>query len=317
MRYAAFKTVEIVARCSPLPVAYGLARWVSSLYYRFDRKSREGVTANLLQVHRHLGREPSEEDLAREARRTFYSFAHHIVDFFRYFHMSRRQMERLVEFEGFEIFEELLKRGRGVIAITGHIGSWELAGGIMAARGLPVSAVALAQPSRKLDELFQRHRLARGVQVIPFGKAARECLRRLRQNGVVGLLADRDFTTHMATVSFFGRPARLSSGPARLARVSKAPIVPLFLLQLPGGRFRFKTLPPIFPERGMTQEDLQARIAAALEEIIRRHPTQWFLFHDLWNVEADAALAAAMRAERRESPPVAADPPRGGVVDLG
>ena len=135
---------------------------------------------------------------------------------------------------------------------------------------------------------------------------------------MVGLLADRDFTPHQSTVEFFGRPARLSLGPARLALVSRAPIVPLFLLQLPGGRFRFTVRDPILPERGMTQHDIEKRIVRTLEDVISKYPTQWFLFHHFWDLEADVAVVNAMRAERMKIPAVQPAPPPGdGVRDVG
>jgi hypothetical protein len=35
-------------------------------------------------------------------------------------------------------------------------------------------------------------------------------------------------------------------------------------------------------------------VAVALERVIRQHSEQWFLFHDLWDIESDRALATAM-----------------------
>ena len=317
MRYSAFKTAEIVTRTLPLNAAYAIARIISAQYSRANHASRMGVARNLQQIGQTRGQVLSLDDAEKRARDTFIGFGRHLIDFFRYHRMTRNQIDELVDLEGFERFDELLKLGRGIVVVTAHLGSWEICGSILSCLGLPISAVALPQPSRRLNEFFQRHRMAHGMIEIPFGSAARECLRTLRRNEAVGLLADRDFTPHQSTVPFFGRAARLTSGPARLARFSKAPILPLFLVQLPGTRFRLIVRDPILPETGMTQEDLALRIAEALEETIREYPTQWFVFHNFWDLEADVAVARAMREKLMGLPQPSAAAARQGVRDLG
>lgn len=318
MQYTAFRMAELLARWAPVKVAYGISRRVSTMHYRGNHLSRRDVALNLMQIAEHAGAPITEAEAEERARETFINFGRHVVDFFRYHRMNQAQVDRLVDMENVDRFDEMLALGRGFIGITAHMGSWETAGSICVRLGLPVSAVALPQPNRKLNEFFQRHRTAHGLREIPFGTAARECLRRLKNNEMVGLLADRDFTPHQSTVKFFGRPARLSLGPARLALVSRAPIVPLFLLQLPGGRFRFTVRDPILPERGMTQHDIEKRIVRTLEDVISKYPTQWFLFHHFWDLEADVAVVNAMRAERMQVPAVQpAPPPRDGVHDVG
>ena len=317
MKYSAFRTAEIVTRSVPLKAAYAIARLVSMQYCRANRLSRIAVARNLQQIAQGRGESLSLEAAEKRARETFIGFGRHLVDFFRYHRMTRRQIDDLVDFEGFERFDELFKLGRGVIAITPHLGSWEIVGSILSCLGIPTSAVALPQPTRRLNEFFQRHRMAHGMREIPFGSAARECLATLKRNEVVGLLADRDFTPHQSTVPFFGRQARLTSGPARLARFAKAPLLPIFLVQLPGIRFRFIVSRPILPEPKMTQEDLALRIAEALESIIREYPAQWFLFHHFWDLEADVAVARAMRAKVMGPPEPASEAARQGVRNLG
>ena len=50
------------------------------------------------------------------------------------------------------------------------------------------------------------------------------------------------------------------------------------------------------------------QVAVALERVIRQHSEQWFLFHDLWDVETDRALATTTAYGAPAGEPVAMNP---------
>jgi KDO2-lipid IV(A) lauroyltransferase len=108
------------------------------------------------------------------------------------------------------------------------------------------------------------------------------------------VVGDRDFTGSNQTVEFFGRPARLPDGPAKLALATGAPLLPIFMVRLPDDTFAYILEEPIWADRSrQTVDDVMRQIALALERVIRQHSEQWFLFHNLWDVEVDRALATA------------------------
>jgi KDO2-lipid IV(A) lauroyltransferase len=114
----------------------------------------------------------------------------------------------------------------------------------------------------------------------------------LRRNEIVALLGDRDYTGARDTTEFFGQPARLPHGPAKLALATGAPILPAFMIRRPGDTFAYIVEEPIWADKQRdTEADIIARIARALERVISQHSEQWYLFHDLWNVERDRYLA--------------------------
>jgi KDO2-lipid IV(A) lauroyltransferase len=117
---------------------------------------------------------------------------------------------------------------------------------------------------------------------VPLGRAARDLIRHLKNGDLVALLADRDFTTHRRRVPFFGEPANLVSGPARLALITGAPILPVFLVRNVDDTFIFRFRDPLFPEKYKTEGALQQQITQILEEEISEVPSQWFVFEDFW-----------------------------------
>lgn len=73
-----------------------------------------------------------------------------------------------------------LAPGRGTIITTGHFGSWDLAGAIVA-RHVPLSAIADTFTDPRLDSLLQGYRRDRGVHSIPVSHAARRGTQELTQ----------------------------------------------------------------------------------------------------------------------------------------
>lgn len=239
--------------------------------------------SNFRQILTVQGVAASDETLAKMARKNFQYFGKYLVDFFKFARFTLAGIKRLVSMEHFEYLEQAEALGRGILFITAHLGNWELGGAILAARGRRIHAVFLPQRVNKINQLFQKHRSQRGIQCIPLGHAARGVMEALKRRECVAMLADRDFTAHHHPIVFFGKPAHLSSGPARIAVKTQAPLVPCFLLRQPDDTFLMRFYPAIVPGPLTTTTELQERIRDVLEREIGRNPLQWFMFDDFWN----------------------------------
>ena len=296
MRYYWLKTAEVLARLLPRRLSYGLARRVADFYIVFDKRGRECVISNLKQIHASSGVALSPRALRSLARENFLNFAKFLVDFFKFLRFDRRRMERIVHYGNLPtVLDDLLQHGKGVIFVSAHLGNWELGAAALAALGYKFNAVALWVPDEKINRLYQQYRMSRGIHPIPFGRAARECITALRRNEILGVIGDRDFSAANRTVEFFGRPARLPEGPAKLALATGAPLLPTFMVRLPDDTFAYIVDEPIWADKSrQSVDDIMRQVAVALERVIRQHSEQWFLFHDLWDIESDRALATAM-----------------------
>ncbi len=293
MKYLQLKLAEFLSRVFPRRVGYGIARRIADLYLLLDRRGRDCVISNLTRIHQHSGVTLSPRALRALARENFLNFAKYLVDFFHFLHLSPERMNRLIHFGIVpQVLDELLAKGKGLIVLSAHLGNWELGAAALAQRGYRVNAVALWQPDPKLNALYQSYRARRQIRPIPFGRAARECIAALRRNEIVAVVGDRDYTGGRDTVEFFGQPARLPDGPAKLALATGAPILPVFMVRTANDTFAYVLGEPIWADRQRdTLASVMRRIAQALERVISQHSEQWFLFHDLWDIESDRALA--------------------------
>jgi KDO2-lipid IV(A) lauroyltransferase len=117
--------------------------------------------------------------------------------------------------------------------------------------------------------------------------ATLELAKILRRGELVGMQLDRHLGGPHVMLPFCGAPAPFPVGPATLARATGCPIVPVFML---AGRDRrdctFYVERPIevahTRDRAADVREAMARTVEVYERYVRRHPDQWFNFHDFW-----------------------------------
>ncbi len=179
---------------------------------------------------------------------------------------------------------DLLREGRGLLILTGHIGCWELLGAYLAAGlgGLAVVTGTIHNPP--VDRLVNRRRAALGLVPLPREGDLRPLLRTLRRGDAAAVLMDQNTRVENRDVPFFGRPAPTPVGFARLALRTGAPVLPVAIGRSGRGHEVFH-LAPIRPG-GETEPDAVYSFLrdcnAALETLIRRRPAEWVWFHKRW-----------------------------------
>jgi lauroyl/myristoyl acyltransferase len=194
--------------------------------------------------------------------------------------------------------------GKGTIITTGHFGSWDLAGAI-AARHVPLSAIADTFRDPQLNSLLQGHRRDKSVEIIPVPGAARRAMQELVARRAVAIVIDRPVTRERGVeVTFFGHRTYVPAGPAALAVKSGAAVMPGYVWYAPNDRYYIRAFPPMFPrvvndegERTQEIQRLSQYMFACQEEVVRQCPTQWFMFRRFW--PADSEVAASDSAEFR------------------
>jgi Kdo2-lipid IVA lauroyltransferase/acyltransferase len=200
-------------------------------------------------------------------------------------------MSRVV-FEEFDVFADARKEGHGAVLLTGHLGNWELPGASLPGHGFPTWAVVGPQRNRRVDAYVNRARAAAGLRVLPSDGGLRPILRALRANEFVAFLSDQDAGRDGVFVPFMGRLASTPLGPVRFARLAGCPIILGYGVRGADGRCHMELPPPIRVRSDLPPEvaELEAtRLAVAqLEDVVRRHPEQWFWMHRRWKTRPPA-----------------------------
>ncbi|HEU4785896.1 MAG TPA: lysophospholipid acyltransferase family protein, partial [Gemmatimonadaceae bacterium] len=188
--------------------------------------------------------------------------------------------------------------GQGVLLFTGHFGYWELNALVHPLELSPLAVVARALDYPHLHALLERVLSGTGNSVIYKLGAVRRILRVLNANGTVALLIDQHIQTDSVIVDFFNRPASTTAALAAIAARTRAPVIPVFALPLPRGRYRMVYEHPVDPPSSDDPEALREftqRCTDVLEMYVRRYPDLWLWMHRRWrDVETVAAGVPGM-----------------------
>ena len=251
-------------------------------FHAFDAGHRRLAVENL----RHAFPLRSEEECREIARRMFEHFGRLLMVLLKFRTLTPRQMMALVEFDGDDRVRAAHARGRGVLLFTGHFGYWEINALVHALALQPIAVLARPLDNPLLHELLEQVRRSTGNTVIYRRGAIRRVLRALSGNQAVAVLIDQHMQSADAVyVDFFNRPAATTSALAALAMKTGAPVVPVFALPLPGGRFRMVYEHPVeLPESTGEQgvRELTQRCTDVLEMYVRRYPDLWLWMHRRW-----------------------------------
>ncbi len=201
---------------------------------------------------------------------------------------SKERLHTIVEkVEGEGYLRETFQEGRGVIAITGHIGCWELLGAHLVSSGYPVSVVARTLSQNKWQGSIESIRSSVGVETIDRDSGARAMLQSLRRSRILGVLMDQHTRVRGVYVPFFGQPAHTPIGVAKLAMISGAKILPMAIYINSKNKHVIRVLAPIDARReGLSRNDavqvVTAECSQAIEKLIRYDPKQWIWWHNRW-----------------------------------
>ena len=280
--YLLYKVGIFLALACPLRLVYAIATAAAYVKYAVSRTERLEIYENLRQV---LPLE-STKTLKLYARRIFVNFSKYLVDFFRFDKIDAEYIKDRVEVVNRDCIDGALKRGKGAIVLSAHLGNWELGGVIVGLLGHPLNVIALDHANKRINEFFIRQRSSKGEKVIPVNVALRRCFSALANNEILGILGDKDYANHGVFVKFFGRDTVLPKGPAVFSLKTGASIVPGFMIRTPEDNFQFIFDKPIeYRATGNFEEDVIAlteRCGLIIEGYIRRYPTQWYCFRRFW-----------------------------------
>ncbi len=206
-----------------------------------------------------------------------------IADLARFPDIHKHNIHQFIRYDGFEHFEAAKRRGRGVLFATAHLGNWEFSAFAHALMAEPMAVVVRPLDNPILDDLSTVYRTLSGNSVIGRGKDfLRPLLSALHHNQAVGILIDQNVTADRGIfVDFFGHPACVDSGFARLAARTGAAVIPGYALWSEQESRYVLTFEPEVEITGDIQADTQA-IHARLEAAIRRTPHQWMWIHRRW-----------------------------------
>jgi KDO2-lipid IV(A) lauroyltransferase len=276
----------------PEPVAAGLGRAVADLAWRQRGKGVQRLESNYARVV--PGATP--ERLAELSRAGMRSYLRYWMESFRLPAWSAERVAAGFDPKDVHFLTDGLASGQGVILALPHLANWDLAGAWVTTRlKTPFTTVAERLKPETLYDRFVAYREGLGMEVLPHsgGSAFGTLARRLRDGGLVCLVADRDLSASGVEVDFFGETARMPAGPALLAQQTGALLLPVTLWYDDSPVMKGQVHPPIqVPESGTRAEKtsvMTQSLADAFAGGIAEHPEDWHMLQRLWLADLDPA----------------------------
>ncbi len=262
---------------------------IAAIFFAGARRNREGATTNMRHI---LG----EYGAAHAALRMFVSFAQCMTETMEYYGPHPRPIQ--LDVPERDALAEALAEGHGAVVVTGHFGNWDIGAKTLREYGRPVNVVMAREVNASTHEYVRRAREQVGVRVIYSDTSVFSSLnmiRALRRNEIVALQLDR-VPGNARMIPFFSAPAPFPIGPFVLARLSGAPLIPVFIPRLGTRHYAIRignryTLTRDVRD-GHALGGIMAAVVGELESTVCEYPTQWFQFAPFWPAAAARSTAA-------------------------
>ncbi|MGV4983411.1 phosphatidylinositol mannoside acyltransferase [Streptomyces sp. NPDC001709] len=276
----------------PEPAAVRLGRTIADLAWKQRGKGVQRLESNYARVLPDAGPERLRE-LSRAGMR---SYLRYWMESFRLPAWSRERIKTGFDPKDVHYLTDGLASPQGVILALPHMGNYDLAGAWVTTKlETPFTTVAERLKPETLYDRFVAYREGLGMEVLPHsgGSAFGTLARRLRDGGLVCLVADRDLSASGVEVDFFGERTRMPAGPALLAQQTGALLLPVTLWYDDSPVMQGRVHPPIeVPESGTRAEKtsvMTQALADAFATGIADHPEDWHMLQRLWLADLDPA----------------------------
>ncbi|MFE9599609.1 phosphatidylinositol mannoside acyltransferase [Streptomyces hokutonensis] len=274
----------------PEPVAVRLGRTIADLAWKRRGKGVQRLESNYARVVP----DASPERLAELSRAGMRSYLRYWMESFRLPAWSAERVKTGFDPKDVHHLTDGIASGRGVVLALPHLANWDLAGAWVTTKlETPFTTVAERLKPETLYDRFVAYREGLGMEVLPHsgGTAFGTLARRLRDGGLVCLVAERDLSASGVEVEFFGEATRMPAGPALLAQQTGALLLPVTLWYDDSPIMQGRVHPPVeVPESGDRAEKtsvMTQALADAFATGIADHPEDWHMLQRLWLADLD------------------------------
>ena len=282
LMFIGYKILEFIAIVTPYPVTYLIAVFLAKLWLA-TRINLNIVNNNISKV---LDLDINDKKVHRLAAVVLVNWLKNVTDFLKARNISKEKLKERVRLKGLLHLKNALKKGKGVIIITAHIGNFEWAGSRIAAEGINIWGTSLTRKNKRVQKFFEDNRSSLGLKSLYINKLL-NIFRILKKNEVLAIPSDWDPTGKAEKkFKFFGKTAYLPTGAVSLALRSGAPLVPSFIWRVDKYTHQQIIEKPIElirkGDRDVLIQKNMEKVGKVLEKYIGSHIDEWELFHNIW-----------------------------------
>jgi KDO2-lipid IV(A) lauroyltransferase len=303
--YAAVRIVFFILGWFPIEWNLRLACVLGRLLWKYYPRGRQRALENLQAAY------PEQESSWHEqvGRRSFEHLVMLVMDvFFTPRLVVKDRWKEYARLINIERVKWMMQEKKGLLMATGHYGNFEIIGYMLGQWGFPVYSIARPLDNPYLNRYLYGIRQRHGQKIIDKFGASDQMEQIIKEGATLCFIADQDAGRKGIFVDFFGRKASSYKSIPLLAIHYELPLV-IGGSRRVGNRFFFEMECSriILPEEWKNQKDplgwLAQEYTRALEEFIRKDPTQYWWIHRRWKTRPKEELSAASTEELSETHP--------------
>lgn len=278
IEWVLIQSISALVTVLPFQIAYALSQKLGFIAYWVLRERREVALENLEGA---FGDSFSAAEKRRIAKESFQNFAASLFDLL-ILKKTMKQARARFEFEGVEHLDAAFSRGKGIILVVSHLGSWEYLAFLSYLKKYPLLVVVKSFKNPFLNEWVRSLRRMTGINPIDKKNAAKPILNEVRKNHLVVILIDQWAGPEGFWGDFLGRPTSTTNLPARIALKTGADLIPAYCLRTKPGRYKIAIQPAVSVGPSDSAPQITNRLNRLLEEKITQYPEQWIWMHHRW-----------------------------------
>lgn len=277
-----FKGTAFLVSLLPFPLLYALSDFISFLLYYIIGYRKKVIHENL----RLSFPEKSQKERNVIARRYYRRISDLMVEVIKVRTIQYKTLEKRIRFTNYELAEDLIRKGKSVILVTGHIGNWEWLGVLLSARKgyRPLGVVKpLSDPFFEAYMKSLRLKFA-SEGMVDFRKAFREMIK--YKNDLCMILIAGDQTPTKDEINywtpFLNQDTPVFLGVEKIAKFLDQAVVFLNMYPVKRGWYEVSLqLITDAPKETAEFEITEAHVRH-LEQAIRQRPVNWLWSHRRW-----------------------------------
>lgn len=279
-----FKIISTLFCWMPRSVHLTIANAMGVLWFDILKFRRRHVMDNLNLAYP----DKSQEWKTSIGRKSIQNLCLSFLDYFVLYKINKNNVSDFVVLENVETLREQYNKKEGVLVLSLHLGTIDLAPAGLGLHGFPMSITLKKINNAAINTFVENLRKSKGVNALADRKNPFEIFRAIKRGDVTVFVMDQYMgKPHGIEAKFFGHPAGTASGLAGFSLKTNLPVIAVYNFRRADGKIYIISEPPIRPE--VVSENFEENIRYntqkyndKIEEIVRRHPEQWMWVHRRW-----------------------------------
>ena len=221
----------------------------------------------------------SKKEKRKIAKNTYKNFLSFFEDTIGFEKNPKKYNE--IKIIGENYLTQALNSAKPVILVTAHFGNWEITPKFIVRKYKKKMAVVMREiENPKINRFFKQIRANENIKLINKKSGAKEIMKAiLKEKRILGVLIDQHTKNKDAPVINFFIPTHFNPAVSKLAKATKAVVIPGFCYKEKGEYvIEFKKSKTFEGDiKGFTQWQ-----SNEIENMIKRYPDEYYWFHNRW-----------------------------------